>query len=121
MKTAPWHDYILEKINAAESLIKPMSAIAGAHERSASLRDAEDKLQEIQRKDFRQFKLEVRLVKDTNERRNFEKELCHVQIKHQAVKGYLASAKAGESRQQLSIGNKGDQVLAQASLIQDET
>mmetsp|Transcript_42989 Transcript_42989/g.104078 ORF Transcript_42989/g.104078 Transcript_42989/m.104078 type:complete len:187 (+) Transcript_42989:3-563(+) len=121
MNAELWHGYILEKINATESLIKSVSTIDGAQERSATLEDAEDELQEIQRKDLRQFKFEVRLVKDSNERHNLEKDLRKVQIKLQAVKGYLTSTKAGERRRELLNGDEGDQALAQTSLIQDET
>ncbi|KAL3941370.1 MAG: hypothetical protein SGBAC_004255 [Bacillariaceae sp.] len=116
-----WHDYILEKLDANESQIKSVSTIATAQERSATLEDAEDELQEIQRKDLRQFKFKIRLVKDPNKRYNLDKGLRHLQTRHQAVKGYLTSTKADELHRELLTCDEGDQALAQASLIQDET
>jgi len=116
-----WYDYILDKIDGVASLIDSVPAIDGAKERLEALENAEDQLEEIARKDLRQFKFEIRLVQDTSKRRKSEKDFRSVQIKLRVAEGHLSSMKAGERRRELMNGDEGDRALAQASLMQDET
>ena len=124
----------MDEIESIQSILSSIPHTSGEMERNAALDLAEKKLRNANGTK-RSFKMETRLVSEPNQRRRYENQLSRHEEQLAKLRADLKALRADTSRDQLFLGAKtegdiemtnnqekaGDDMLADASRLQDKT
>jgi len=128
-----WEDTLTEEIEHIEHILDGIQSLSDPVDKASALEEADDKMRSATGTK-RSFKMEIRLVQDTNQRSKYSKRLKNMENELRTLKADLKALQAEEHRGELFISGgasgpdgeqdptmAGNNMLNEASAVQDKT